>query len=612
MSARDWRIAAPLAIAAVALVAGALLHLGGAGRAGDVAWAVGVAVVLVPLAVGVARSLLRGDVGVDLIALIAMAGALAIGEYLAAIVVALMLSGGNVLEATANRRARHALTALLERAPTDARRRGPGGELQVVPVDALAVGDVVVVRPGEVVPVDGTLTSAAAVLDESALTGEPLPALHRTGETLRSGTANAGDAFELRADRPASESTYAGIVRLVRDAEGQRAPFVRMADRYAIVMLVATLVLAAVGWLVSGDAVRAVAVLVVATPCPLILAAPIALISGVARAARAGVIMKGGGVVEQLAASRTVLLDKTGTLTRGHPELQRIVALDGLGDDDLLRLAASVEQYSVHVMAEAIVRAAAARAVVLAEPTGVREAPGQGVEGEVEGRRVVVGAAAFVASCGVRTDGRAPAAGPAGEAQVLVGVDGQLAGVLVLADRLRPDAAALIGRLRAAGVRRIAMASGDRRDVAEALGSELGVDAVYAEQTPDEKLELVRRMHADPALRPVVMVGDGINDAPALAVADVGIALGAGGATVASQTADAVIAVDRVDRVADAVEISRRAMHIARQSVIAGIGLSVAGMVAAAAGFLPPVAGALFQEAIDVAVILNALRALRG
>ena len=352
-----------------------------------------------------------------------------------------MLSGGNALEAVANRRARRALTALLERAPTDARRRGPSGELQVVAVEELAVGDVVVVRPGEVVPVDGTLTSGVAVLDESALTGEPLPALHRTGEVLRSGTANAGEAFELRADRPASESTYAGIVRLVRDAEQQRAPFVRMADRYAIVMLVATLVLAGAGWIVSGEAVRAVAVLVVATPCPLILAAPVALISGVARAARVGVIVKGGGVIEQLAAARTVLLDKTGTLTRGQPELERVVALDGLADDDVLRLAASVEQYSLHVIAQAIVRAAAARGLPLAEPANVREAPGEGVDGEVEGRRVVVGGAALRRRARrAHRRPRAPGPAPWGEACILVGVDGALAGTLVLGDRVRPDA----------------------------------------------------------------------------------------------------------------------------------------------------------------------------
>jgi heavy metal translocating P-type ATPase len=610
MTVGEWRAYGPLAVSVVALVGGAVLHLADAGAVGDVAWALGVVVVLGPLALDVARSLRRGDVGVDLIALAAMAGALALGEFLAAVVVALMLSGGNALEAVANRRARRALTALLERAPTDARRRGPVG-FEVVPVEVLVAGDEVLVRPGEVVPVDGVVTTVRAVVDESALTGEPLPVIHARGEPVRSGGTNAGEAFELHASRPASESTYAAIVRLVESAETQRAPFVRMADRFAIVMLVATLVLAAIGWALSGDPVRAVAVLVVATPCPLILAAPIALISGVAHAARSGVIVKGGGVIEHLAGVRTVLLDKTGTLTRGRPELERAIAADGHAEAEVLRLAASVEQYSVHVMAEAIVRGATARGVPLTAPTHVSEAPGDGIVGEVDGRRVAVGAPAYVRALGFRNGGDLREVAVPGEARVAVGVDGAVAGTLVLADRLRPDAATLVSRLRGAGVRHVAMASGDRQAAAEVIGMELGLDAVYGDQTPAGKLGVIRAIGQDPALRPLVMVGDGVNDAPALALADVGIALGSAGGTVAAETADAVIVDDRVDRVVDAIEISTRAVRIARQSVIAGIALSVLGMLAAAAGYLPPVAGALVQEGIDVAVILNALRALR-
>ncbi len=365
----------------------------------------------------------------------------------------------------------------------------------------------------------------------------------------------------------------------------------------------------------SGEAVRAVAVLVVATPCPLILAAPIALISGVARAARAGVIVKGGGVVEQLAATRTVLLDKTGTLTRGHPELERIVALDGLADDDVLRLAASVEQYSVHVMARGD-RARGRRARRPAGRAGERArgaGPGRGRRGR--------GAARRRRRRGVRRRARRahgrpalPEPGPAGEARVLVGVDGALAGALVLGDRVRPDAAALVERLRAAGVRHVAMASGDRQARRRGPGRGARPRRRLRDQTPDDKLALVRSLHADPALRPVVMVGDGINDAPALALADVGIALGRG----------------RRDRgVADRRRRDRgrsrrprrrrhrdqhaRAMHIARQSVIVGHRRSASPACSPPPpGYLPPVAGALFQEAIDVAVILNALRALRG
>ena len=551
--------------------------------------------------------------GVDAIALIAMAGALAVGEYLAGAVIALMLSGGNALEATASRRARRELTALLERMPTVAHRRAAGG-WEEVPVEDLAVGDEVLVRAGELVPVDGTLRGTEAVLDEAALTGEPLPVTHRRGAALRSGSANAGDAFELSATRLASDSAYANIVRLVRAAETQRAPFVRLADRYAAFFLPLTLALAAAAWIASGNPVRAVAVLVVATPCPLILAAPIAIISGVSRAARSGVIVKGGAAIERLGEARTVLLDKTGTLTLGAPAVREVVALDeGAGEEEILRLAASVDQLSAHVLAEALVHAAARRGLPLAEPADAVEEPGQGIEGTVDGRRVAVGSRAWVRSRGYEVEAASTVGGDgdaAGLAKVLVGIDGRLAGVVVMADSLREDARELAAMLRTAGVRRVAMVTGDRDSVAERIAAETGLNEVFAEQSPEQKLEVVRAMRADPELSPVVMVGNGVNDAPALALADVGIAMSGPGATISSETADAVIAVDRIDRVADAVSIGRRSLAIARQSVLVGIGLSGVAMVFAALGHIPPLAGALLQEGIDVAVILNALRAL--
>ncbi|HXV04330.1 MAG TPA: heavy metal translocating P-type ATPase [Solirubrobacterales bacterium] len=594
--------------------AGGALHLLGAPVAGDAVWAATVAVMLIPLTVSIVRTLARGRVGVDAIALVAMAGALAIGEYLAGAVIALMLSGGNALEAMASRRARHELTSLLERMPSIAHRRASAG-WEEVPVTRLAVGDVVLVRAGEVVPVDGELQVAQAVVDESALTSESLPITHVRGALLQSGSVNAGEAFELRATRLASESAYASIVRLVRAAETQRAPFVRLADRYAAIFLPVTLALAAIAWAASGEAVRAVAVLVVATPCPLILAAPIAIISGVSRAARRGVIVKGGAAIERLGEARTVLLDKTGTLTLGTPAVQEVVALDGGGEEEVLRLAASVDQLSAHVLAEALVHDAEGRGLRLSEPADAVEVPGQGMEGAVEGRRVAVGSRAWLSSRGYPVEAAERVGGDggdAGRAKVLVGVDGRLAGVVVMADRLRDDARELAGRLREAGVRRVAMVTGDRRAIAERIAAETGVDRVYAEQSPAGKLDVVRDMRADAELAPVVMVGDGVNDAPALALADVGIAMGAPGATASSETADAVIVVDRIDRVAEAVSIGRRALGIARQSVVFGIGLSVVAMGFAAFGYIPPLAGAILQEGIDVAVILNALRALSG
>ena len=458
-------------------------------------------------------------------------------------------------------------------------------------------------RGGEVVPVDGIVESDEAVVDESSLTGEPLPVAYHRGATVRSGTANAAEAFELRALRPAAESAYAALVRLVRQAETQRAPFVRLADRYAAFFLPLTALVAGSAWAASGNPVRALAVFVVATPCPLILAAPVALISGVSRAARAGVIVKGAAAVEGLGEARSVLLDKTGTVTLGAPEVEEVVALDGLPQAELLRLAASVDQLSVHPLAEALVHEAQARRLSLSFPREVVERRARGIEGRVDGRRVAVGSVGWLRERGYE--------GTAVDAQVLVGVDGRLAGAVTIADRLRPDARDLVPALRAAGIRHVALATGDRTAVAAQIGSALGVDRVYGEQTPEDKLAVVRALRARPELRPVVMVGDGINDAPALALADVGIAMGTAGATVSSETADAVIVLDRVGRVADAVRIGRRSLGIARQSVLAGLGLSIVAMGFAALGYIPPVAGALLQEGIDVAVILNALRALR-
>lgn len=601
-----------LALAEVAaIVAGALLHRAGRGDAGDAVWAVSAAAALVPLAWGVARTLLRRELGVDVIALLAIGAALAVGEYLAAVIVALMLSGGTALEQAAAHRARRELAALIARAPSFANLRRDGA-IERVPVETVAPGDVVVVRAGEVVPVDGALEGDEAVVDESALTGEPLPVVHGRGAAVRSGTANAGSAFELRASRPASESAYAALVRLVRQAESQRAPFVRMADRYAAVFLPVTLVLSVAAWALSGDPVRAVAVLVVATPCPLILAAPVALVSGLSRAAHRGVIAKGSGAIEQLGRARTVLLDKTGTLTTGAPAIDRVVPLGDVAPDELLRLVASVEQMSPNVVGRAIVAAARARGFALAEPEGVVEGAGMGVEGHVGGRLVTAGSARWLEGRGCTVNGSSlPPGGPSG-GRVLVGVDGRMAGVVVLADALRPDAAEAVARLRAAGVTTVAILSGDDAGAAGEIGRRLGVDAVYGDLDPGGKVEIVRAMQAGPVPRPVVMVGDGINDAPALAAADVGVAMAFGGATVSSEAADVVIPLDRVERVADAIVVGRRSLAIARQSVVAGMSLSIVAMVVAAFGYLPPVAGALLQEVIDVAVILNALRALGG
>jgi heavy metal translocating P-type ATPase len=602
--------------ALVAITAGGVLHLLGAGDAGHQVWRAAVALLAADLAVEVGRTIVVDHhLGVDAIALVAMVGALALGEELAGVVIGLMYTGGEALEAAASKRARRELTALVSRAPRTAQMR-IGGQLREVPVGEVKAGDVVLVRTGEVIPVDGTVASDQAMVDTSALTGEPLPVTVRRAGSVLSGTANAGAPFEVRAERPAAESAYAGLVRLVEQVERERAPFVRMADRYAGVFLLVTLLAAAAAWILGGTPVRALAVVVVATPCPLILAAPIALISGLSRAAKAGIIVKGAAAIEKLGRARTVLFDKTGTLTVGLPDVQEVLALGGPSASEALRLAASVDRMSAHPLGEALVRAARDRGLALAPAARIVEDPGQGIAGQVDGHRVAVGSRSFLTTHGYDpTDvaGASLAVGRgSGEAHVLVGVDGHLAAVIVMADELRPDAEGIVERLRSEGVRHVAMASGDRRSVAERVGRQLGVDRVYAEQSPGDKLDVVRSLRDDASLAPVIMVGDGVNDAPALALADLGIAMGTAGATVSAQTADAVITVDRIDRVADAVHTGRRSLFIARQSVLAGMGLSIAAMGVAAAGYLPPVAGALFQELIDLAVILNALRALRG
>ena len=597
-----------LAATTGALAAGVLLHLAGSGGAGDDAWfAAGVCGAGYALW-AMADALRRGRAGVDAIALLALVGALAVGELLAAAVISVMLASGRALEAWAEGRADRDMRALLERAPRIARRYA-GGSLEIVPLDDVGAGDLLMVASGELVPVDGTLAAAPAVLDESALTGEPRPVERSPGEPVRSGVLNAGAPFDLRATATAQDSTYAGIVRLVEAAEGSQAPFVRLADRYALWFLGLSLAAAGVAWALAGPA-RAVAVLVVATPCPLILAAPVALVSGLSVAARRGVIVKGGGVLERLARCTTVLIDKTGTLTSGHPKLAEVIPAGPLPAREVLRLAASLDQVSQHVLAGAIVSAAQAEQCELVLPDAVHEVPGQGIRGLVAGHQVAVGKAPWAGLAGMPPWAKVARrrARLDGALTVFVAVDDAPAGVLVLEDPVRPDAGRTVRALRGGGISRIVMVTGDRAEVAGTVGAVIGVDEVLAERTPADKLDAVR---AERRRAPTIMVGDGINDAPALALADVGVAMGARGATASSEAADAVLTVDRLDRLGEVAALARRTQRIAWQSVLAGMGLSLVAMGVAAAGLLPAVWGALLQELIDVTVILNALRALR-
>ncbi|WP_423836140.1 heavy metal translocating P-type ATPase [Streptomyces cathayae] len=606
-TAASWLEPALLAVTASALTAGGVLWLLGDTDAADLCWALGTASAVVPAVGWVLTSLRRGHAGVDLIAVLALGGTLAVGEYLAGALIGLMLATGRALEATAQRRASRDLRALLAHAPRTARRR-TGTEVRPVPLAEVAVGDLLVVGAGEVVPVDGQVVGPAAVLDESVLTGESAPVERRSGQTVRSGVVNAGGAFELRATATEQDSTYAGIVRLARQAGAEAAPVVRLADRYAAWFLPLSVAVAGLAWLFSGSAVRAVAVLVVATPCPLLLAAPVAIVSGLSRASRLGVVVRDGGALERLGRARTLLLDKTGTLTGGRPRVLDVTAGPGWKPAEVLRLAATVDQYSPHVLAHAIVDAARERELEPSVATDVSEEAGRGAHGVVEGRRVTVGRlepGTPVPDWARAAENRALLDGAA---VAWLTVDGLPVGAVLLRDPLRHDAPRTLRRLRTAGMERIVMLTGDRPEPARELAAVLGLDGVRAELTPADKVAEVR---AERRRAVTVMVGDGVNDAPALAAADVGVAMGARGSTASSEAADIVLTTDRVDRLADATSIAVRARRIAVQSALGGMLLSLAAMGAAAMGLLPPTVGALLQEAIDVAVILNALRALR-
>jgi heavy metal translocating P-type ATPase len=591
-----------------ALTAGGIAWLSGWPGVADGCWIAGTVIAMVPALTWVVMSLRRGRVGVDVIAVLSLVGTLLVGEYLAGALIAVMLSGGRALDAAAERRASRDLRALLARAPRFARRR-VGTQVDTIPLAEVAVNDVLVVGPGEVVPVDGRVVDVVAVLDESALTGEPLQVERGVGEPVRSGVVNAGGAFELRAIATADHSTYAGIVRLAQQAGAENAPIVRLADRYAAWFLPVALLVAGAAWLASGSAVRAVAVLVVATPCPLLLAAPVAIVSGLSRASRAGVVIRGGVALENLGHAKTLVMDKTGTLTMGRPSVIDVVAAPGRDTTAMLRLAASVDQFSPHVLAEAIVTEALNRGLQLSLPTDVIEQPGSGVTATIDGCRVNVGklpadTMTSVWSRGVVNRARLDSAGIA-----WVCIDGAPAGALLLRDPLRRQAPRTVRRLREAGLNRLIMLTGDRAEPTREVATILGLDEVYADQTPADKFDAVR---AESDRAATVMVGDGVNDAPALAAATVGVAMGARGATASSEAADVVLTTDRLDRLADAMDIARWSRRIAVQSAVVGMSLSLLAMVVAALGWLPPAAGALLQEGIDVAVILNALRALHG
>ncbi|WP_041490259.1 heavy metal translocating P-type ATPase [Burkholderia ambifaria] len=597
-----------LVVAGVALAAGGVCVAFGLPSFARVVWLLGTLPVLLALTVSLAKAVAKRQAGIDVLAWLAIGLAIALDETLTAAVIALMLASGRALEQYAQNRAQREMTALLGRVPLQA-TRFENGEWRSVAPETIRPGDRLLVRSGECVPVDGTLTDDAE-LDESMLTGESSTQRRRSGESACSGVVNAGAPFEMVARTMAGDSTFAGIVRMVERAQHERSPSVRLADRYAAFFVLAALLVAGMSWLLTGDVARALAVLVVATPCPLILAVPVAIVSGMSRCSKRGILVKDGGALERLAQATILFFDKTGTLTGGRARIVAIECGTDVGTDNVLRFAASLAQASGHVISDALTVAARERRINLSLPSVVMETAGEGVTGRVDDRTVVIGKFGYVSACSavaLWSDAFLKRVGNEGGAAVFVGVDGVMIGAIQMADQVRLEAPRALRLLKREGVERLIMLTGDRRDIAQAVGELLGVTDVRAEQTPTDKLAAVQAARKEGV---TIMVGDGVNDAPALAAADVGIAMGARGAAASSEAADVVLLVDRLDRLVDAMRIARRSRRIALESVVAGMSLSVVAMTIAAAGFLQPIAGAVIQEVIDVVVIVNALRVL--
>lgn len=590
----------------VGLATGVMLWLTGTEMALGVTAYLVLGIVIVITAIDMFKDLMRGHWGLDILAVIAMIATLAVQEYVAGLIIALMLTGGEALEDLAARRASRELDQLLNRAPAFAGRIHPvTGEVERIAIEEVKVGDELLVRSSEILPVDGVLLSDHATIDESSVTGEPIPVNYHAGDPLLSGTVNSTTSFTMRAQKVAADSNYASIVRLVEEAVDSRAPMVRLADRYAVPFTIVSLLIAGFAWFLSGDPVRFAEVLVVATPCPLLIATPVAFMGGMSSAAKLNVIIKDGGVLEVLARVRAVAFDKTGTLTEGkadvveiHPAARTV--------DETLQLAAAAEQYSVHVFAVPIVASARTQQLELPEVVTADEVATNGVLASLaDGTSVRVGKPSFIEEVTGPIDRPILSAG---ETAVYVSVGDELAGVIILSDPIREQSADTVSRLRRAGVAEIAMVTGDITSTAESVAHAVDIQTVHAETTPQTKVRIVQAMRP----RPVLMVGDGINDAPVLAAADVGVAMAGRGATVASESAAAVITSNDIARVADVAYVSRRTVQIALQSIWMGIIISVGLMLVAAFGYLPAVVGALLQEIVDLVAILSALRALRA
>lgn len=590
-------------LALVALIVALILQFTGAPTLAH--WILGVVslILTVPLLWGMWDDIRNGSYGIDILAATAIVTSVVLHQYWAAIIVVLMLTGGEALEDYAERRAQSELDALLERAPQKAHVI-KNRKMMDVKVAQVHVGDKLEIRPGEVVPVDAEILEGSADFDESSLTGESMPQQKTIGDQILSGAINQNGVLTVRALHNAADSQYQQIIKLVRAAAASQAPFVRMADRYSIPFTIAAYAIAGTVWFISGDAIRFLEVIVVATPCPLLLAAPIALISGMSRASKYGIIVKTGSALERLAQAETIAFDKTGTLTVGQPVVDAITTFSSFTKNDVLGYAAALEQGSNHVLASAIVAAAEQRKTSFSKAKHVQESAGHGLSATVKSKHVLVGHYNYMQD----NDVEMPAAFKqtnVKQTATFVAVGGKLAGVITFKDELRPETKSTLQHLRRLGIKNMLMLTGDNEAAAKAIAKSVGISEYVAAALPGDKLRAIEKV----ANRPVVFVGDGVNDAPVLTASDIGIALGARGSTAASESADIVIMQDDLTHVARALAVARRTFKIARQSILVGIGLSLVLMLIFATGKFSPILGALIQEVVDVVVIFNALRA---
>lgn len=588
----------------ITMMTGAALDLTGYDRTAHVVLGASAILHVCPLLWHMFQDIRDGHYGIDLLAATAIITSVILGEYWAGIVIVLMLTGGQALEDYAERRAKHELTDLLERKPKKATVLR-GKKTLNVPVSQIAIGDKVLVAPGEVVPVDGEVFEGSSTLDESSLTGESVPIARTVGESVLSGSVNIDGALTIKATHSAADSQYEQIIRLVKSASANQAPFVRLADRYSIPFTIVSFFIAGAAWFVSGDPVRFLEVLVVATPCPLILGAPIALISGMSRASKHGIIVKTGSAMERLAELETIAFDKTGTLTSGKPVVGEIVTFGKHTKQMVLGYAASLERSSKHVIAQAIVDAAERQNIKINPAKQVSEKAGHGLSGRLQGKTILVGRLLFLQESGIALPKTTPAQTVTA---TYVAIDNELAGIITLVDELRPESKEMLRMLKKVGIRNTLMVTGDNQAVAESIGKSLGIKQVIANCLPGDKIIAIENVKN----RPVGFVGDGVNDAPVLTASDVGIALGARGSTAASESADVVIMLDDITKVASGIAIARRTFAIAKQSILIGIFLSIGLMAIFSTGRFKAVHGAAIQELVDIAVILNALRAQRS